>query len=60
VEPAGVLLCDSDFKTTQQYIDLAGEVFRAEAEALETRLWGSIGTKSGYQTTPADLGVADK
>ncbi len=30
----------SDFKTTQVYIDLAGETFRAEAERLERRLWG--------------------
>ena len=31
----------SDFKTTQIYIDLAGETFREEAERLERRLWGS-------------------
>jgi integrase len=31
----------SDFKTTQTYIDLAGETFREEAERLEKRLWGS-------------------
>jgi hypothetical protein len=30
----------SDFKTTQAYIDLAGETFRTEAERLERRLWG--------------------
>ena len=30
----------SDFKTTQLYIDLAGETFREEAERLERRLWG--------------------
>jgi integrase len=30
----------SDFKTTQAYIDLAGEMFREEAERLERRLWG--------------------
>jgi integrase len=30
----------SDFKTTQAYIDLAGETFRVEAERLERRLWG--------------------
>jgi integrase len=35
----------SDFKTTQLYIDLAGEHFREEAELLERRLWGD----SGYQ-----------
>jgi hypothetical protein len=31
----------SDFKTTQVYIDLAGVMFREEAERLERRLWGS-------------------
>jgi site-specific recombinase XerD len=31
----------SDFKTTQAYIDLAGETFRAEAELLEQRLFGA-------------------
>jgi integrase len=30
----------SDFKTTQGYIDLAGETFREEAELLEARLFG--------------------
>lgn len=30
----------SDFKTTQGYIDLAGEMFRADAELLEQRLFG--------------------
>ena len=28
----------ADFATTQLYIDLAGETFRAEAEQLERRL----------------------
>lgn len=32
----------SDLRTTQIYIDLAGESFRAEAERLEERLWGSV------------------
>ncbi len=31
----------SDFKTTQGYIDLAGETFREEAERLERRLLGA-------------------
>jgi hypothetical protein len=35
----------SDFKTTQVYIDPAGETFREEAERLEQRLWGAISTK---------------
>jgi hypothetical protein len=30
----------SDFVTTQLYIDLAGETFRAEAEPLEERVFG--------------------
>jgi hypothetical protein len=39
----------SDFKTTQLYIDLAGETFREEAERLEQRLLGGMGTKNGYK-----------
>jgi hypothetical protein len=42
----------SDFKTTQRYIDLAGEVFRSEAERLEERLWGDSGTRNRYNTAP--------
>ncbi len=38
----------SDFKTTQGYIDLAGETFREEADRLERRLWGETGTKNRY------------
>jgi integrase len=40
----------SSITTTQRYIDLAGERFRAEADRLEVRLWGATGTKSRYQT----------
>jgi hypothetical protein len=36
----------SDFKTTQGYIDLAGETFRAEEELLAARL---VGQKSGQK-----------
>ena len=43
----------SDFKTTQLYIDLAGETFRAEAELLEQRLFG-VG---GYQKTGTNSGA---
>jgi hypothetical protein len=41
--PAALMASDghSDFKTTQADIDLAGEMFREEAERLERRLWGS-------------------
>jgi hypothetical protein len=39
----------SNFKTTQGYIDLAGEMFRAEAGLLEQRLFGGEGYQSGYQ-----------
>ena len=42
----------SDFKTTQGYIDLAGETFRAEAELLEQRLFGvDLVPKSGTKQT---------
>jgi hypothetical protein len=44
--PAALTACagHSDFRTTQVYIDLAGEErFRAEAQRLERRLWGSNG-----------------
>jgi len=37
----------SDFKTTQGYIDLAGETFREEADRLERRLWGEPVQKTG-------------
>jgi hypothetical protein len=37
----------SDFKTTQGYIDLAGETFRVEAELADERLFGAVGQKSG-------------
>ena len=36
----------SDFKTTQGYIDLAGETFREEAELAEE---GMLGQKSGQK-----------
>ena len=36
----------SDFKTTQGYIDLAGETFREEADLLDARLFGP---KSGQK-----------
>jgi integrase len=39
----------SDFKTTQGYIDLAGETFREEADRLEERLWGVSSTKNRYK-----------
>jgi integrase len=42
----------SDFKTTQGYIDLAGETFRAEAELLEQRLFGSNSLADKGVTTP--------
>lgn len=37
----------SDFKTTQRYIDLAGETFREEADRLSARLFGASGKSSG-------------
>jgi hypothetical protein len=39
----------SDFKTTQGYIDLAGEKFREEADRLERRLWGDSRTQNRYK-----------
>ena len=44
----------SNFATTQGYIDLAGEVFRPEAERLEERLFGSTvgGKKDAARTSP--------
>jgi len=45
----------SDFKTTQGYIDLAGETFRAEAELAEQRMFGTGGYKKGVQTSAADV-----
>jgi hypothetical protein len=32
----------SDFATTQNYIDLAGETFREEATRLEERIFASV------------------
>jgi integrase len=39
----------SSFTTTQGYIDLAGETFRAEADRLERRLWGDTSTNKRYK-----------
>jgi integrase len=39
----------SDFATTQGYIDLAGEVFRQEAELLGERLFGPQAAKVGRE-----------
>jgi hypothetical protein len=39
----------SDFKTTQLYINLSGQVFRDDAELAEERLLGKTGTKNRYQ-----------
>ena len=39
----------SDFKTTQGYIDLAGETFRAETGLLEQRLFGANGYQKSVQ-----------
>ncbi len=40
----------ADFGTTQRYIDLAGETFRAEAELLEGRLWGDFAANSAAKS----------
>jgi site-specific recombinase XerD len=39
----------SDFKTTQGYIDLAGERFREEAESVEERVFADVGKGKGPQ-----------
>ena len=46
----------SSYATTKRYIDLAGERFRGEAHRLEDRLWGSTGTKNGYQIGQSSSG----
>jgi integrase len=43
----------SDFKTTQGYIDLAGERFREEAELAEERLLGGTSTTFRYKVEPS-------
>jgi hypothetical protein len=39
----------SDFKTTQGYIDLAGETFREEVALADERMFGAIGQNSGQE-----------
>ena len=39
----------TNFKTTQGYIDLAGETFREEAALADERMFGAIGQKSGQE-----------
>ena len=43
----------SDFKTTQVYIDLAGETFREEAERLEERIFTGTSTRNRYKVEEA-------
>jgi hypothetical protein len=43
----------SDFKTTQGYIDLAGETFRQEAELADERMFGTVDQKSKVSSTVA-------
>jgi hypothetical protein len=40
----------SDFKTTQGYIDLAGETFREEAELADERICGPVDQESGQKS----------
>ena len=40
----------SDFKTTQGYIDLAGETFREEAELADERMFGPADQKFGQKS----------
>jgi hypothetical protein len=39
----------SDLKTTQGYIDLAGETFREEAELADARMIGAVDQNSGQK-----------
>jgi integrase len=48
----------SDFKTTQLYIDLAGETFREDAERVGERIFAQLGHKLGQNGTSA-TGTAD-
>jgi integrase len=43
----------TDYKTTQGYIDLAGQTFRHEAELAEQRLLGAVQYKKPVQTEAA-------
>jgi hypothetical protein len=36
----------ADFKTTQAYIDLAGETFREEAEAVGSRVFAAVAVET--------------
>jgi hypothetical protein len=46
----------SDFKTTQGYIDLAGETFREEEALLEARLFGQNPGRSSCGVAGSDNG----
>jgi hypothetical protein len=61
VSPAALMIRagHSDFKTTQAYIGLAGETFRAEAELLETRLWGQRCNVSPIEISLANRPLCD-
>jgi hypothetical protein len=48
----------SDFSTTQLDIDLAGEVWREEAERLENAVWGDSGRKTRYTEHDPSPGLA--
>jgi len=43
----------SDYAAACRFVDLAGERFRAEADRLEERLWGSSGTNSEHEVVPS-------
>jgi hypothetical protein len=49
----------SDFKTTQGYIDLSGEVFRADAAKVEERVFGSTPTEEVCTEVCTDLAGSD-
>jgi hypothetical protein len=50
----------SDFKTTQLYIDLAGETFREDAERIGERIFAQLGHKSGHNSALATATADDE
>jgi hypothetical protein len=49
----------SDYKTTQLYIDLAGQTFRSEAEIAEQRLLGAVQYKKPVETPTIVTGAGN-
>jgi hypothetical protein len=49
----------SDFKTTQLYIDLAGEHFREEAERIGERIFAHLGHRFGHNGAASSSSADD-